>query len=150
MSKHRATIAWQNNSDDFAYATYDRTHTWTFEGGIRILASGAPQFLGNQAYVNPEEAFVASLSSCHMLTFLSIASRKKYVVNSYIYQAEGYLEKNDKGKLAITRVILNPKVTFIGEQLPTPESISKMHELSHEECFIANSVITDVSVCQAE
>lgn len=145
MSAHRVTVAWKNNGKDFSYHAYDRSHTWTFEGGINVEASGAPEFLGNPSYANPEEAYVASLSSCHMLTFLSIASRKRLVVVSYSDKAAGFLTKNDKGRLAITRVELNPVILFTGDQ-PSQETIDYIHELSHKECFIANSVLTEVIV----
>src|SRR4051812_26108534 len=134
MSKHYATIQWKNEGNDFSYPAYDRTHTWTFEGGTIVKAASAPEFLGKIEFVNPEEAFVASLSSCHMLTFLAIASRKRFIVESYSDAAFGLLEKNEKGRLAVTIVTLNPVVEFKGDKFPTQEQITEMHEISHEEC----------------
>jgi organic hydroperoxide reductase OsmC/OhrA len=117
-----------------------------FEGGVRVPASAAPAYRGNPAHVNPEEALVAALSSCHMLTFLAIAAKKRFVVDRYSDQAIGFLEKNSKGKLAMTRVILHPRVVFGGPTLPTAEQLAELHEGAHSECFIANSVTTAVTI----
>ncbi len=146
MSEHKAFIRWQADSDDFAYTAYSRTHHWIFEGGSEIMASAAPQYRGNIAYVNPEEALVAALSSCHMLTFLAIASRKKITVKAYEDHASGVMEKNDRGKLAVTRVYLRPKIQFAENHTPDKETLDEMHHQSHEECFIANSVLTEIIV----
>ena len=112
----------------------------------RCAASAAPAYLGNPQLVDPEEAFIASLSSCHMLTFLAIASRKRLVVESYIDEATGWLEKNASGGLAITRVVLRPRVVFSGDKSPSPEELAQLHDQAHHACFIANSVKTEVSV----
>jgi organic hydroperoxide reductase OsmC/OhrA len=149
MAEHKVTIDWHRAEDDFSYEAYTRDHTWTFEGGVKVPASAAPMFRGSPDRVDPEEAFVAALSSCHMLSFLAIASRKGYKVDSYSDPAVGHLEKNAEGKLVITRVYLHPKITFSGERIPTLEQIDKMHHRSHEECFIANSVKTEV-LCQPQ
>ena len=142
MSEHRATIRWQRSTEDFKYETYTRDHTWSFEAET-VNASAAPKYLGTPERVDPEEAFVATLSSCHMLTFLAIAARKKLVVDSYADEAIGWMEKNEDGRLAVTRVELRPKIKFAGDG-PTPEQLEKMHHMSHEQCFIANSVKTEV------
>ena len=113
--------------------------------GSSVPATSAPAFRGNPERVDPEAAFVASLSSCHMLTFLAIASRKRLVVDAYEDDAVGYLAKNEAGKLAMTRVVLRPRVAFAGAS-PSPEALADLHELSHRECFIANSVVTHVEV----
>jgi organic hydroperoxide reductase OsmC/OhrA len=146
MSEHKITLEWKRESDTFTYDTYNRNHAWTFEGGSRIAASAAPAYRGDAALVNPEEAFVAALSSCHMLTFLAVAAKKKFVVDRYTDQAVGTLEKNAQGKLAVTRVRLHPKVAFSGSATPTPEQMTALHEEAHKGCFIANSVTTDVTV----
>jgi len=146
MAEHRATITWERSTDDFQYDTYDRNHRWAFENGAEIAASAAPDFLGDSACIDPEEAFVASLSSCHMLTFLAIAAKKRLKLDSYTDAAVGYLQKNEEGKLAMTEVILRPQVKFSGEKQPTPEQIEKMHHTAHENCFIALSVKTEVRV----
>ena len=111
-----------------------------------MQASAAPAYLGNAKLVNPEEAFVASLSSCQMLTFLAIAAKKKFVLDEYHDEATGYMEKNADGKLAITRVTLKPRLRFSGEKQPTAQEIEEMNHAAHEQCFIANSVKTEVKV----
>ncbi len=146
MSEHQATITWNRGSDDFSYEAYSRDHIWEFENGVKIEASAAPGFRGSFENVDPEETYVAALSSCHMLTFLAIAARKRLVVDSYTDSAVGTLEKNEAGKLAITRVILRPKVSFAQEACPSSEGLERLHHLAHAECFIANSVHTSISV----
>lgn len=146
MSEHRAEINWKRTTPDFSYETYNRDHDWTFDAGITVPASAAPDYLGGQGRVDPEEAYVASLSSCHMLTFLAVAARKKLVVDSYHDEAVGHLEKNAEGRLAVTRVILRPRVVFGGETIPGPDELRELHDKAHHHCFIANSVKTDVIV----
>jgi organic hydroperoxide reductase OsmC/OhrA len=146
MSEHKVTLEWKRGTEDFSYESYNRDHVLVFEGGARVPASAAPAYRGNPAHVNPEEALVAALSSCHMLTFLAGAAKKRFVVDQYSDHAVGFLEKNQKGKLAITRVILRPRIVFGGPTLPTPEQLTVLHERAHGDCFIANSVTTDVTV----
>ena len=145
MSEHRARISWERGGVDFGYESYPRDHAWTFEGGVRVPASAAPAFRGNASHVDPEAAFAAALSSCHMLTFLAIASRKRLVVDRYEDEAVGFLEKNEAGKLAMTRVVLRPRIAF-ADPAPSPELVADLHERAHRECFIANSVLTRVEV----
>jgi organic hydroperoxide reductase OsmC/OhrA len=147
MAEHKVSVHWKRTIDDFAYEAYTRDHTWVFEGGIEVPASAAPAFRGNPMRVDPEEAFVAALSSCHMLSLLAIASRKHFRLDSYDDDAVGHLEKNAAGKLVVTRVYLRPRIKFSGERIPTLEQIEKLHHQAHEECFIANSVKTEV-ICQ--
>lgn len=143
--EHRATVSWQRTSDGFTYETYNRAHEWAFHG-VTVPASAAPDFKGDAARVNPEEAFVASLSACHMLTFLSICTKRKLSLDSYRDEAAGYLEKNAQGRLAMTRVILRPQITW-SKGVTVPEAdLEKMHHQAHEGCFIANSVKTTVTV----
>lgn len=146
MSEHRAIIHWRRETADFRYETYDRTHRWCFDGGTELLASSSPEFLGDPARVDPEQAFVAALSSCHLLTFLAIAARRRLVVDGYRDEAVGYLEKIADGRLAVTRVVLRPRVEFGGGNPPAAEELARLHELAHAQCFIANSVRTDVRV----
>ena len=146
MSEHRATLKWERGAAEFSYQKYPRDHTWTFDGGHTMTATAAPAYLGNPANVDPEEAFVAALASCHMLTFLAIACKQKFVLDSYQDEAVGHMEKNADGKLAITRVELRPKITWSGNRIPSAEELDKMHHAAHENCFIANSVKTDVTV----
>ena len=146
MAEHKARVAWKRGEKEFTYNAYSRDHQWAFEGGIEVAASAAPEFLGSAERVDPEEAFVASLSSCHMLTFLAVAAKKRFVVDAYDDEAVGTLEKDTDGKLAMTRVILVPKIVFDGEKQPSDEQIAEMHHQSHEQCFIASSVKTEVIV----
>jgi organic hydroperoxide reductase OsmC/OhrA len=145
MSEHKATISWSRGPHEFTYDTYSRDHDWRFEGGTRVAASAAPDFKGNAARVDPEAGFVAAAASCHMLTFLALAARKRLVVERYEDAAVGILEKNDAGKLAVTRITLRPKVAFGGAP-PSAESLARLHEQAHEHCFIANSVRTEIEV----
>jgi organic hydroperoxide reductase OsmC/OhrA len=149
MSDHKATITWSRGAHEFSYETYSRDHTWRFDGGIEVVASAAPSYKGTPACVDPEEAFVAALSSCHMLTFLAIAARKRLVVDRYEDAAVGFMEKNEQGRLAITRVELRPRIAFGGTTQPSAEDVELMHHQAHEHCFIANSVKTDVRVLGA-
>lgn len=146
MAEHKITLEWKRESETFTYETYNRDHVWIFEGGSRVTASAAPAYRGNPAHVNPEDALVVALSSCHMLTFLAVAAKRKFIVDSYSDHAVGFLEKNAKGKLAVTRVVLRPAASFSGPTIPTKEQLAALHEEAHHGCFIANSVTTDVTV----
>ncbi len=146
MSEHHAEILWRRTSADFTYATYNREHEWRFKGGVVVQASAAPQFRGSANCPDPEDAFVASLSSCHMLTFLAIASRKRYVIDAYDDDAVGHMTKNEAGRLWVSHVTLRPKIAFSGPNQPSAEEISAMHHTAHENCFIANSVSTQITV----
>jgi len=145
MSEHRARVSWERGGVDFGYESYPRDHVWSFEGGVRVPASAAPEFRGSPGRVDPEAALVAALSSCHMLTFLAIASRKRLIVDGYEDDATGWLEKNEDGRLALTRVVLRPRISFAGAA-PAPEVVADLHARAHRECFIANSVRTRVEV----
>jgi organic hydroperoxide reductase OsmC/OhrA len=145
MSEHKATIRWSREGRDFTYKTYSRDHVWLANGN-EIPASATPAYLGNPQRVDPEAALVAALSSCHMLTFLALAANKGFVVESYLDEAVGHMEKNAQGKFAITRVELQPKIVFGGAKQPLPADLDALHEKAHKECFIANSVTTDVRV----
>jgi len=147
MSEHHAQIRWSRTSADFAYDTYNRAHEISFKNGDIVLpASSAPDFKGNAERVDPEEAFVASLSSCHMLTFLAICARKKLVVDGYDDDAVGTLEKNENRKLWMSRVVLRPRVRFAPGTSVDAATLAHLHHDAHENCFIALSVKTDVSV----
>ena len=150
MSEHKATIKWTQSQGDFLKGTYSREHAWTFDGGVTVPASSSPAAVrvpfSNPANVDPEEAFVASLSSCHMLTYLYVASRKGFEVSSYEDDAVGVLTKNERGIPWVSTVTLNPRITYSGGKTPTLEEQSEMHHAAHEGCFIANSVKTEVNV----
>jgi organic hydroperoxide reductase OsmC/OhrA len=145
MSEHRAKVQWQRRETRFVHAEYTRDHHWHFEGGTVIEASAAPQYMGNEALVDPERAFVAALSSCHMLTFLALAAREGFVVEQYHDHAVGVMERNGDKRIAITRVTLRPEITW-GGAAPDQEKLDRLHALAHKHCFIANSVTTEVTV----
>jgi organic hydroperoxide reductase OsmC/OhrA len=149
MSEHRARIEWERRTGDFAYNTYNRSHAVAFEGGIRVPATGSPVNIPPTAVegpgMDPEQAFVAAISSCHMLWFLHLACRAKLVIDRYVDEASGVLEKNAEGRMAMTRVALRPVVSFAG-RAPSTEEHRQLHDGAHERCFISNSVKTEVSV----
>ena len=146
MSEHIAYIIWRRTSAGFAYEDYNRRHLWRFDAGLDVAASAAPGFRGDADAVDPEEAFVASVSSCHMLTFLAICARKRLVVDTYEDRAVGHMEKNEAGRLAVTRVDLHPRITFGPGVALDAAAIERLHHDSHEQCFIANSVKTEIVV----
>jgi len=148
---YKVKILWEKDPGEiFVDSKYSRAHTWIFDGGIELPASASPHVvplpMSKESAVDPEESFVASISSCHMLWFLSIAAGKKYIIDSYEDNAEGILRKDENGKLAMTHVNLKPKIIFSGNNIPTSFDIDEMHHDSHEKCFIANSVKTIITV----
>lgn len=147
MSEHHAGVRWKRTSADFAYDNYNRAHEVVFKDGAIILpSSSAPAFKGDADRVDPEEAFVSALSSCHMLSLLAICARKRLSVDSYEDDAIGFLEKGENGRLQITRVILRPKIAFTAGVDMNEKLLADIHHHAHVECFIANSVKTDVTV----
>jgi organic hydroperoxide reductase OsmC/OhrA len=146
MSEHVAEIRWKRETESFAYDHYNRAHEWTFDAGVTVPGSAAPAYKGDADRVDPEEAFVAALSSCHLLTFLAIAAKKKLVVDAYEDRAVGHMDKNAQGKLAVTSVDLHPHVTFAPGVEVDAATLKKLHHDAHENCFIANSVKTLVIV----
>ena len=147
MSDHHATLHWQRTSADFTYNSYNRAHEVRFKDGAIVLpASSAPEFKGDADKVDPEEAFVGSLSSCHMLTFLAICARKRLVVDAYDDAAVGVLEKGPNGKFWMARVTLKPRVRFAPGTIVDKATLDDIHHHAHEECFIALSVKTEVAV----
>jgi organic hydroperoxide reductase OsmC/OhrA len=150
MGSYTATIRWKRGSDgDFAKGQYSRAHEWAFDGGAVVAASPSPHIVpapwSDAAGVDPEEAFVASLASCHMLFFVDFARRAGLLVDAYVDEAEGELGKRADGRMAMTRVTLHPRVTWGGTP-PDAAAIADLHHRAHEACFIANSVITEVKV----
>jgi organic hydroperoxide reductase OsmC/OhrA len=145
VSEHHAKIAWQRTSRDYTYMTYNRAHEWRFTAAT-VPASAAKEYRGDPDRVNPEEALVASLSSCHMLTFLAIATKRKLSLDSYADDAVGFMEKNEAGRLAITRVTLRPKIVWTPGITVSNADLEAMHHEAHEGCFIANSVTTKITV----
>lgn len=150
MSTHNATIRWQNTGPDFRKRQYSREHAWHFDGGAVVAASASPHIVpapwSNAAGVDPEEAFVASIASCHMLWFLHIALDAGFEPESYEDHAEGVMTKNEHGKLWISQVTLRPRITWKGGKMPTNAELDHLHHRTHDECFIANSVKTEVRI----
>ncbi len=148
MSEYTATIKWQRDKQAFIDDVYSRGHTWEFDGGAIVPASASPHIVPSPMSVtenvDPEEAFVASISSCHMLFFLSIAVRRGFVVDKYTDEASGVMGRTEAGKTAMTRVVLRPDAEYSGAMIPSLEQVGKMHHRAHELCFIANSVNTEI------
>ena len=151
MGAYTAIIEWSRGDAAFVDNRYSRRHVWRFDGGAEVRASASPHNVrepfSDPSAVDPEEAFVASLSSCHLLWFLSLAAKRGWVVDRYVDEASGVLEPNAEGRLAMTRVTLRPAVTFSGSRVPAAAELRELHERAHHECFIANSVKTAV-VCE--
>ena len=149
MSEYKVKITWHRQIDEeFVQSKYSRGHEWSFDGGTTIPASSSPHIVplpySVEANVDPEEAFVAALSSCHMLLFLSIAAKRRFVVDTYIDNAVGIMEQDENGRFSISKVVLRPEIVFSGDKQPSKEQVKKMHHQSHTQCFIANSVKTNV------
>jgi organic hydroperoxide reductase OsmC/OhrA len=146
MSEYKATVNWKRETPDFNYDTFDRTHRIDFAGGIHCQASSAPEFQGKANLVNPEELLASALASCHMLTFLAVASKSRINVKSYTDQAVASLDKNAEGKMCVTKITLHPKVVFDTAEPISPEKISELHAKAHKHCFIANSIAAKVVI----
>jgi len=146
MSEHKTKLTWKRKDSGFGYKEFPRGHEWGFpRSGQTLRASAAPEYLGDADRADPEEAFTAALTSCHMLTFLAISSMSGFVVESYEDEAVGHLEKADDGKPWLAKVEMHPKIEFSGDKIPSPEDIEKLHEKSHHECFLARSVKTEIT-----
>ncbi|AWF80397.1 peroxiredoxin [Microbulbifer sp. A4B17] len=150
MSEYTSTVVWKRDEQIFTDNQYSRAHTWQFDGGASIPASSSPHVVpipySVVENVDPEEAFVAALSSCHMLFFLSIAAKRGFVVDEYCDEAIGIMDAGEDGRIAMTKVTLRPLVHFSGDKQPSREQLEKIHQLSHKQCFIANSVKTEVAI----
>ncbi|MBL8544719.1 MAG: OsmC family protein [Hyphomonadaceae bacterium] len=150
MSTYTATLTWKRGEQPFSDGKYSRGHEIAFDGGVTVPASSSPHVvrppLSREDAVDPEEMFVASLSSCHALFFLDFARRAGFVIDTYVDAAEGVLEKGADGRMQMTKITLKPKVTWSGDTRPSAEDIAALHHKSHEACFIANSVKADVVV----
>jgi organic hydroperoxide reductase OsmC/OhrA len=150
MSEHKANISWKRTGPDFLKGKYSREHTWKFDGGVTVPASPAPAVVpapySNPAGVDPEEAFVASVSSCHMLTYLYVAGRQGFQIDSYDDDAVGLVTRNEKGAPWVSSITLHPRIAYSGDKRPTPAEEERLHHLAHEQCYIANSIKTEVTV----
>jgi organic hydroperoxide reductase OsmC/OhrA len=150
MSTYTATITWRSDSPEtFTKNRYSRGHGWSFDGGISVPASSSPQVVPRfsvEAAVDPEEALVASVSACHMLTFLYLAARDGYNISSYTDNAIGEMAANDAGKQWMWRITLDPQIEWKGDKLPTPDEIADLHHRAHAECYIANSILSEIVI----
>ena len=148
ISEHRTSLVWKRTSDDFTYATYNRAHVVRTGSGVTLPASSAPEYKGDRDRVNPEEALVAALSSCHMLAFLALAAKRRFVVDAYEDEAIGYLTRNTKGKMHLGKCVLRPRIVW-RDSPASAEMLAALHATAHEECFIAQSVVTEVVIERA-
>ncbi len=150
MSQHRATVAWRHDGGDFPARKYSRLHTVRVGADLEIPGSPSPAIVpaphSSHDALDPESAFVAALSACHMLWFLDLAAGAGFTVASYADEAEGTLGRIGPGRMAMTRVVLRPAITFSGDKHPTAQDLDRLHHSAHEKCFIANSVTSEVAV----
>jgi organic hydroperoxide reductase OsmC/OhrA len=150
MAQHKAKIEWKCTTPDFRLGKYTREHTWSFDGGVSVPASAAPAVVpapwSNPAHVDPEEAFVASISSCHMLTYLHVARLAGFQIESYADEAVGEMAKNERGVAWVAVVTLNPTIVYSGDKRPTHEQEAELHHKAHDGCFVSQSVKTEVKV----
>jgi len=152
--KYTASIFWKKKeTESFTDNKYSRGHTWVFDGGVELPASASPQVvplpMSNESAVDPEEAFVAAISSCHMLFFLSIAASSNYIIETYDDQAEGIMSKNEHGQMVMGDIILKPKIVFSGTTIPTAEQIAELHNSAHHKCYLANSIKSTIKIIQS-
>lgn len=151
MSQHTAVIEWQRGDQPFSDNKYSRAHNWTFDGGAVVRGSSTPSAmipppLSDETAVDPEEALVAAVSSCHMMFFLAYARKDGLVVDSYRDAAEATLGKDERGKMSITDIVLRPAVSWSGDTVPDAAQILDLHHRAHEACYIGNSVRSTVTV----
>jgi organic hydroperoxide reductase OsmC/OhrA len=150
MSMHNAELVWERGDQDFLDRKYSRAHRWSFDGGAVVAGSSAPEAirppLSDPAAVDPEEAFVAALASCHLLWFLALAAKAGFRVDRYQDLPQGELARDERGRMAVTRVTLRPRVQFSGALQPTSAQLEQLHHEAHEACYIANSVRSQVHI----
>ena len=150
MHRYESEVSWSRDGADFVDQRYSRRHVWSFDGGLTLDASSSPHVVplpySDPAAIDPEEALVASASSCHMLWFLSLAAKRGFVVDRYVDRAFGVMGKDADGRIAFTRITLRPEIAFVGETVPTAQELAALHEAAHGSCFIANSLKTPIVV----
>ncbi len=146
MSEHKAQVVWKRKTPTFDYESYNREHVVHYNDEVAVKSSAAAAFKGDPGCVDPEQTLTAAIASCHMLTFLAVASKKRYVVDSYEDEAVGIMENNEDGVLVVARAILRPQAKFSGAKVPSMEELKALHESAHKHCIVANSVKTKVEV----
>ena len=146
MSEHRIGLEWSRNGGPFARGNYSPDHLIRYAGGQTLHGSPSSSYMGNDAYADPEQLLLSSLSACHMLTFLAVCANRGYIVDSYHDDAVATLDRNAEGRMAVVKAILAPKVAFSADKQPSADEYAKLHERAHQACFIANSVKTQVEV----
>ena len=152
MAQHKASLSWKSDNENFAQGKFTRVHSWSFDGGTVVPASASPSVVpapySNAEAVDPEEAFVASVSSCHMLTFLHEARKSGFRVDAYDDEAIGEMTKNERGVPWISKITLHPRIVYSGDKRPSPADEEQLHHKAHDGCFIAQSIKTEVVVGQ--
>ena len=146
MSEHKVTFSWERKGSDFSYKTFSRDHEWDFGHENKINATAAPEFLGNPELIDPEQAFVASITSCHALTFLALCALQKIEIKSYSDNAIGHLEKAEDGKPWLSKIDLHPEIQLASPDTVSKEKIEELHQKAHQECFLARSIKTAVQI----
>ena len=148
MSVHQAAINWQHAPHETEAGTYSRNHLVALNGDQQVNVSASVEFKGDSSCADPEQMLVSAVSSCHMLFFLAIADFQGYRVESYDDNPVGYLERNDKKGMEMTRIVLSPRITFGGDKMPDQKTISRIHANAHKNCFIRNSITAEVTIDQ--
>ena len=152
MARYEAEVSWARDGEAFTDNRYSRRHLWSFDGGMTLEASASPLHvaapMSDAAAIDPEEALVASASSCHMLWFLHLAAKRGFVVERYVDRAYGEMGRDAHGRTAFTKIALRPEVAFAGTQRPTPDELARLHEAAHDSCYIANSLRTPIVIEQ--
>ena len=146
VSEHAARIEWRRDKPDFDYETFTRDHLIRFSDSVSLQASSAADYSGTAEFADPEQQLAGAISSCHMLTFLALACKWKFVVDEYTDEAVAHLGKNEEGRMAVTRIELNPQVLFAADAAPDADQLAKLHEKAHKYCFVANSVNSKVII----
>lgn len=146
MSAYIINLEWKNETGDFSYEKFNRSHEITFSGDQIVHNSSAPEYFGDSTRANPEELLAAALASCHMLTFLAVASKSGYHVNNYQCKSEALMGKNAEGRISVTEINLTPAIVFSGDKRPDAEQLKGLHDKAHRNCFIAQSIQSKVNI----
>ncbi len=150
MDQFIINLDWKRTTNDFSYDTFNRGHIISMSGNQNVRNSASPEYKGDKDMTNPEELLAASVASCHMLTFLAVASKSGYIVDTYSCKAEAFMGKNAEGRMSVTEINLHPVTFFSGEKNPTEEQLKSLHDKAHKNCFIAQSIHTKVNVLTSQ